>query len=141
MTPIFALLTLSGLSQREAAAFLGVTLSSVDKMSRGIRGAPDGVIRDLSRLIQTQECMAERALDLIDEAVKSGKLSGPVELGFPSDDQEAQSLGLPTVSAWAAVAARVIAACEWPVQLVPRGSTPATARAADARELIPPSDG
>lgn len=57
-----------------------------------------------------------------------------IELGYPADDHEARQLGFQTVSAWSAMAPRVIAEVDAPIKLVPRGSTPATAAAIDARE-------
>jgi hypothetical protein len=80
-------------------------------------------------LIRKQAEVAEEALDLLDQ--RHPEL---VELGYPSDDNEAQSLGWPCVGAWKGMAARVAAECQSPVSLVPRGSTPATAAAAYRRE-------
>ena len=129
MNPFAILMNLAGLSQREAAAFLKVSPSSVDKMARGVRNAPDGVIDDLRDLIDKQETAADEALALIDE-----QDADEIELGYPTDDHEAQSLGWPCVGAWKAMAARVIAGCDIQVRLVPRGSTPSTAAAIDRRE-------
>lgn len=58
-----------------------------------------------------------------------------IEIGYPADDHEAQSLGWPCVEAWAAMAARVLAASDTRIRLVPRGSTPGTAAAADAHGI------
>lgn len=129
MTPFALLIQLAGLSQREAATFLNLSPSSVDKMARGARSTPPGVIDELRRLIGKQEEVAERALDLFED-----QGAGRIELGFPSDSHEAQSLGWPCVGAWAAMAARVVAATDAGVALVPRGSTPASAAAIDAHE-------
>ena len=126
MTPFSILMNLAGLSQREAAAFLKVSPSSVDKMARGVRNAPDGVIDDLRDLIDKQETAADEALALIDE-----QDADEIELGYPTDDHEAQSLGWPCVGAWKAMAARVIAGCDCVVLLVPRGSTLSTAASID----------
>lgn len=41
-------LALCGFSRKEAAAFLDVSESSVDKWSRGVSDPPNGVWRDLS---------------------------------------------------------------------------------------------
>lgn len=129
MTPFALLAQLAGLSQREAAAFLNLSPSSVDKMARGVRSTPPGVIDELRRLVGKQEDAAVRALDLID-----AQGADNIELGYPSDDYEAQSLGWPCVGAWAAMAARVVAGTEASVALAPRGSTPASAAAVDAHE-------
>lgn len=130
MTPFRVLMNLAGLSQREAAAFLDISPSAVDKMSRGTRATPAGIVGDLRELIDRQEEAADNALDLIesrDDAVE-------IEIGYPTDDNEAQSLGWPCVGAWSAMAARVIAAIDRPVRLVPRSSTVATAAAIDAHD-------
>ena len=126
MTPFGLLLTLSGLSQREAAAFLRLSPTSIDKMSRGHRAAPPGVLAEMCALIARQQAAADEALDIIEEARPP-----EVEIGFPADDHEANVLGWPCVSAWQAMAARVVAEASVPVRLVPRGSTVGTARAAD----------
>lgn len=134
MTPFAALLSLSGLSQREAATLLDISPSSVDKMARGVRSTPDGAIRDLASLIGQQEAAARQALDHIARLMTGSHPPDRIELGYPADDHEAQGLGLPTVSAWRAMAARVIAGSPVPVDLVPRGSTLSTAVSADLRE-------
>ena len=126
MTLFGLLLTLSGLSQREAAAFLRLSATSIDKMSRGTRATPGGVIVEMRALIARQQAAADEALDQID------RLAPPeVEIGYPADDHEAQALGWPCVSAWQAMAARIVAEVNVPVRLVPRGATAGTARAAD----------
>ncbi|ADZ70120.1 hypothetical protein [Polymorphum gilvum] len=125
MTPFTLLLQLSGLSQREAADFLGASPSSVDKWARGARTAPDGVLDELRDLIDRQVEAAGQALDLIEE-----KKMDRVEIGFPAGDDEARALGWPCVGAWKGMAARVVAESGLPTDLVPRGSTVATAAAA-----------
>lgn len=115
MTPFILLLQLSGLSQREAASFLKSSPSSVDKWARGVRTAPDGVLDEMRTLISKQSEAADEALDLLDQ-----QHPDLVELGYPSDDREAQSLGWPCVGAWKGMAARVVAECQSPVSLIPR---------------------
>lgn len=131
MTPFAALCRLAGLSIREASEFLDVPTNTANKWAQGSRNAPPGVMGELRSLVERQETAAAEALDLIDRQ----RQSGIVELGYPSDDHEARSLGWPCVGAWGAVAARIIAGTDAPITLVPRGSTPATARAADEREI------
>lgn len=128
MTPFALLLQLSGLSQREAAELLGVAPASIDKMARGTRPTPAGVLRDLQGLVAMQQRTAGEALDRIEAADDAA-----IEIGYPADDHEARALGWPCVGAWRGMAARVIAAVRDParVAIFPRGSTPATAAAAD----------
>ena len=129
MTPFALLLELAGLSQREACEFLKISPSSVDKMRRGLRAAPPGVIGHLRGLIYKQERVARETLAIVCKGAPDR-----IEIGFPADDHEARSLGWPCVGAWSAMAARVLAGMELTPRLVPRGSTPATAAAIDARE-------
>lgn len=129
MTPFAILVQLAGLSQRDAASFLNLSPSSIDKMARGVRSTPDGVLSELRNLIEKQEGAAERALELIEE-----QGADRIEIGYPSDDYEAQTLGWPCVGAWAAMTARVMAGTDAPVVLVPRGSTRASAAAVDVHD-------
>jgi hypothetical protein len=128
VTPLALLLQLSGLSQREAAELLGVSPASIDKMARGTRPTPAGVLRDLQALVAMQQRAAGEALERIEAAGDA-----VVEIGYPADDHEAQALGWPCIGAWRGMAARVIAAVPDPgrIAIFPRGSTPATAAAAD----------
>lgn len=136
MTSVFALLIARcGLSQREAAAFLNVSPSAIDKWSRGARPAPVGVIDELRDLYRRQARAAEEA---VKQAVSLAEKHGwpeLVELGLASDDHEAQSLGWPCGGAQAAMLGMVAAGLSCPVIVVPRGATVATAAAADAHEL------
>jgi predicted transcriptional regulator len=51
-----------GLSQSEAAAFLKISPSSVDKMSRGIRRTPDGVVDELAALYERIDATARQIM-------------------------------------------------------------------------------
>lgn len=134
MTAFALLLQLSSLSQREAATLLGVSPSSVDKMARGIRSTPPGVLAEMQRLIDRQWTAAAEALALI----AAGE-ADRIEISYPTDDHEAQSLGWPCVGAWRGMAARVVAGAPNAsrLDLVPRGSTPATAAASDIHDTLP----
>ncbi|WP_300396680.1 helix-turn-helix domain-containing protein [Henriciella sp.] len=57
---------LCGLSQRQAALYLDVSPSSVDKWCRGVRPVPDGVWSLLSDLWQRIEAAADFAADHIE---------------------------------------------------------------------------
>jgi transcriptional regulator with XRE-family HTH domain len=141
MATTFALLLqASGLSQREAAAFLGVSASSVDKWSRGVKTAPEGAEAELAALVaeidQGALDGAEAGLDRLRQAAAP---PDAVRLGLASDDEEARQLGLPTVSAHAALLGRVAAALideGYRVEIVPRGSESATAAAADIHDTV-----
>lgn len=139
MTPFSALQSLCGLSNREAAAFLGMTESAVEKFRRGAKKAPAGALRDLRALWTVIDLAAVDAAEAIG---REGLLDveGGIEIGYPADDHEAGQLGLPCVGAWRQMLARLIdelmmideAFDPSRIELVPRGSTLATAAAADA---------
>lgn len=135
MTLYDLLLQACGLSQREAADFHGVRLDTAKSWAQGRRAAPDGAINELRRLYERIEGAADQFLDLLDEMPEGGPEE--IEIGYPADDHEAQSLGFPCVGAWRAMAARIAASIDQPIKLVPRGSTPATAAAIEARESDP----
>ena len=121
------LLKASGLSQREAAVLHDVRLDTIKKWCQATGNrAPRALVQELAALIVKQGNAA-------DEAVAACSDVATVELGLASDDYDAQQLGWPTATAHAAtiatVAARLIAD-GLNVEIVPRGSTPATAAAA-----------
>jgi transcriptional regulator with XRE-family HTH domain len=134
VTPFAALAGLAGLSQREAAEFSGASPSAIDKMARGKRSTPEGILEQLRELIRTQAHTAAEALGDIRRLAGEHGAPEEIELGYPADDHEARSLGWPCVGAWRAMAARVIADTPVAVRLVPRGSTVATDAAIDAHE-------
>ncbi len=134
MTPYSILCAHAGLSHREASDFHKVRPDTIRSWSSGRNRAPQGAIDELIDLINRQEQLAEAALLRIHALAAENGAPEFVELGYPADDYEAQSIGWPCVGAWRAMAARVLAKSTHPVRLVPRGSTPATAAAIDARE-------
>jgi hypothetical protein len=58
-----------------------------------------------------------------------------VEFGIPKSREEANELGWPSVGSFMRIAALVAANVEVPLELVERGSTPASRAAIDARFL------
>lgn len=133
MTTAFTLLSQRcGLSLREAANFLGVRIDTVKSWSSGRNPAPAGVIDELRRLYGRIEGAAEAAIQQIEDVATDAGQPETVEMGISADDHEAQSLGWPCVGAHAAVIGLVAAWADVPIVIVPRGSTVATAGAADA---------
>ena len=132
MNSYLILRDLAGLSLREASDLHRVRLDTVKSWSSGRNGAPDAVIADLRGLIEKQERASREAIAQI-EQVRSQHPAAEIELGYPTDDHEAQGLGWPCVGAWRAMAARVVVAA-MPVRLVPRGSSLATAAAIEAHQ-------
>lgn len=108
----------------------GVRLDTVKSWCSGRNRANDGVIRELRQLHAKIERVATEALVLISRAPDAEE----IELGYAADDHEAQALGWPCVGAQAASLGLVIARCDRPVRLVPRGATVATAAAAEAHQ-------
>lgn len=138
ITPFGILASLAGLSHREAALVCGVRLDTVKSWSSGRNRAAAGAIDDLRALIARQERSAAEAVAQIAHLAQSHGAPDEIEIGYPADDYEAQALGWPCVGAWAAMAARVVAATPIPIMLVPRGSTPTSAAVADAHEQKKP---
>lgn len=131
MTTLAALLIdRCSLSQREAADVLGVSINTVKSWMAGRAAPRPGVIADLRALYARIERAADEALAVIADAPPDTV----VELGYAADDHEAQGLGWPCCGAQRAMLGLVAARCGRTVRLVPRGSTVATAAAADARE-------
>lgn len=129
MKSLYALLReRCGLSLRDAATFHVVPIDTVVSWSSGRRRAPDGVIAELRDLYDKIENAAHKAVEFI------GDDTADIELGIASDDSEAQSLGWPCVGAQAASLGLVAAYIDNAVTITPRGSTLATAGAADAHD-------
>ncbi len=90
------------------------------------------IFAQLHALAQRQETAAEETLGLWEEL----GCPAEIEIGLASDDHEARALGWPCVGAHAAVIRRVweLLPPDVRVIVVPRGSTLASAGAADARD-------
>ncbi|BCI68044.1 hypothetical protein [Acetobacter aceti] len=131
MTAFSCLTAACGLSNREAAEFLKVSLKSVEawKSPDNKRNAGDGVINELKDLWKSLFNSALEAAQKIDQAEQKH-----IEVGLASDDYEAQQLGLPCVGAHKAMIGILIALTHADVEVVPRGSTVASAAAIEAYE-------
>lgn len=121
-----------GLSHREAAAYLKASGGSIASYASGRRVPPNGMFSELHELAARQEAAAEQALQIWEAAGEPNE----IEIGIASDDHEAQTLGWPCRGAHAAVIRRL-----WEMLppttkflVVPRGSSLATAAAADERD-------
>jgi len=130
-TPFALLVSLAGLSHREASEFLCVRLDTVRSWSSGRNNCPVGALTDLCKLILKQERSALEALVQIEALESAHGAPDVIQLGEPVDDDDAQALGWPCVGAWRGMAARIVAKSPRRVEIVPRGSTPATRAARD----------
>lgn len=123
-----------GLSQREAAAYLDVRLDTVAKAMTGRSRTPSGWLADLRRLHERQVLAAEQVYRLWREAGEPKE----IEMGYASDDYEAQQppLGWPCVGAQMAVFRMIWERLPADVRVVvvPRGTTLATAAAAEPHQ-------
>jgi transcriptional regulator with XRE-family HTH domain len=131
MTLYRALLSASGLSQREVADFHGVRLDTVKNWVQSKSAPPDGVIAEIKGLVRRQlKAAAEMAA-----AIEKSQAEA-IEIGLASDDHEAQQppLDWPCATAQLQAIGLAVAQTDKPVRIVPRGSTPATAGAADINE-------
>ncbi|MBF0250593.1 MAG: hypothetical protein HQL35_08210 [Alphaproteobacteria bacterium] len=137
MASLFSLLChVCGLSQRESAAFLDAREDTIKSWSSGRRQAPDGVIGQLAELADAIDAAADRLVAAVADNAPPG--DGVIELGVASDDAEAQSIGWPCVGAHRAALGLAVArgmAEGYTFAIVPRGSTVATAAAADVHDL------
>lgn len=125
-----------GLSHREAADFLGVRVDTVKSWSTGRNPAPAGAIASLRGLYAQIEKAAGEAEKQIAAFIEQHGAPEGIELGLASDDHEARlpPLGWPCVGANAAMLGIVAARATINVKIVPRGSSAASAAAADAHE-------
>lgn len=127
MTAFFLLAQRCGLSLAEAADFLGVRLDTVKSWSAGRNPTPEGVIDELRALYAKIERAADNLLAIIEDADDDEE----IEIGYASDDKEANGLGWPCAGAQHAAIGLTIARSDRDILLSPRGSTLATAAAAD----------
>jgi hypothetical protein len=137
MTTMFKLVCDScGLSLREAPQFLGAKLDTAKSWSSGRNPAPETVIDELIELAVRIDVAAREGLLRIKESRAGQGLPEKIEIGIAADDAEAQSLGWPCAGTHHAVIRNLIELAPDDIKhrlvIVPRGSTPATAAAADA---------
>ena len=119
----------TGLSLFETADYLNVSQKNVERWVDGVREPPEGVIKEMAELVALQTKAVDRQLSFM-------KTNGvkQAEIGYPVDDEEANSMGWPCIGAVKVVLGRIIAGSEASITLSPRGSTSGTAAAIDARE-------
>lgn len=129
MTPYNILRLRCGLSQPEAADYHNVRLDTVKSWCSGRNRPSANILSELRALHVKIMRAAHEALTMLAAAPPDAE----IELGYAADDHEARSLGWPCVGAQAAMLGEVLARLDRPVQLVPRGSTLATAAAAEPR--------
>lgn len=127
MTPYRLFICRVGLSQADAAAFHNVRLDTVKNWCVGRTRVPKGIITELRHLHARQKLAAREALAAVAQAPPDAE----IELGYAVDDHEAQGLGWPCASAQWAVLGMMLLATDRQIVLVPRGTTVATAAAAD----------
>lgn len=134
MTPFKLLMIATGLSIRETADYLNQSEAQIAKMCRTNSASPDGVRKPSPGTMAEMRALyakQRQAANAIVQMLADIPAEAVVELGLASDDHEAQSLGWPSVGAQAGVFSMVVASSDRKFRIVPRGSTPATALAAD----------
>ncbi|MDP9195226.1 MAG: hypothetical protein M3O22_00380 [Pseudomonadota bacterium] len=132
METVFQILLQScGLSHREAAEFLDVRPDTIKSWSSGRRAVPEGAVNQILTLLKAQAKAAQETVRVI----QRNPYAETIELGYASDDAEAQGLGWFCVGAQMGALRKVLELLMPEeivrVKLVPRGSTPGTAAAAD----------
>ena len=140
MTPSpFKLLCQScGLTMDEAINFLNIRHDTGKSWWLGRRNPPEEVLRDLHSLHARIDDVARNVLATIDQVEREKGELEKIAIGVAVDDHEAHDLGWPCIGATAAIA-RIVLENLAPdklarVIIVPRGSTPETAAAADAHK-------
>jgi hypothetical protein len=141
LTTLAIALAACGLSIREAADYFDVRPDTVQKCVNGKARTPQGWLRELKVLSDQIERSAQAGLEAIHKMAAEYYRPDTVmdvEIGTASDDIEAKALGFPCPGAHKAVAARIWARKPDGVEIifVPRGLTPATAKAADVHDQI-----
>lgn len=139
MNTIFSMLAhVCGLSHREAADHLDVRLDTIKSWSSGRNPTPPGALSQLAALADRIDSAADHIVETAmaqTEGMDRG--DGLIQIGLATDDTEARDLGWPCVGAHRAalgLAAARLMATGYVVEVVPRGSTVATAAAADVHD-------
>jgi len=136
MTTLFSLLAQAcGLSHREAAEFVQVRIDTVKSWSSGRNACPARALDEMATLAARVATAAAEALAQIEAMAAQQGAPDVIDLGVASDDAEAQSIGWPCVGAQRASLGLIVArgmALGYRFSISPRGSTSATAAAADA---------
>ena len=122
------MLRVTGLSQREAATYLNMSLRSIENFASGRAEPKPRIMEELRDLYDAQRDAADRALEALDETRPD-----ELVLGRPADDHEAQTGGWPCVGAWDGTGAMIVAETSARTRIVPLGSEPTTALAAEQR--------
>ena len=142
MTLFSSLLSASGLSLTEAAEYLDVSRKNVERWSNSKLEPPEGVIEDMIDLINEQEKSVDKFLSVFKEAHREAqeksdkKINATIEIGYPTDDYEAQEMGWPCLSAFKVVIGRIAAECGTSVTIKPRGSNISNSVAADINDAL-----
>lgn len=136
MTNEFTLmLQACGLSHQQASDYFKVRLDTVKAWVRGKDAPPKRVMEELDHIFRTIEAVITEALGQIDKMAEEKGMPEEIEIGYCTDDAEANSLGFPYKSVHDTVISHILATGRgdgFKFKIVPRGSTLATAGATDA---------
>jgi predicted transcriptional regulator len=100
-----------GLSQSEAADFLKISPSYIDKMCRGVRSTPDGIIAELCDLYARIDATAAGIMRSVSALAQKG-VEPEDRIVCTMTDAQARERGWPCASAANAAVAIAIALCE-----------------------------
>jgi hypothetical protein len=130
VTSAFGLaLQAAGLTGEDAAELLGVTLDAVKSWSSGRREAP---AEAWEKLRDWWEWASKARLAMVAKAAKTPP--GWIEIGMPTDLAEAQGVGFLAMEMNARQIGLLALEVKASIRVVPRGSTIATAAAADQHD-------
>lgn len=135
MTLFSAILENLGLSQSEAAEYLGVRLDTVKSWSSGRNRVRQTVLAELHALAEKQQSAADAAYAAWEEA------GAPNEIEFAvPDEAEINRRGWPSTGAFLAIAARLwsMLPSDLTVNIVRGGSTASVTEAQRLRRIIEP---
>jgi hypothetical protein len=104
-----ALLSVSGLSQRECAVFLNTKSCTVNHWVSGRRKVPDGIVLQMRALVLAQVRMAIAHQEELCTPIVDDYFPEETTICLPSNDETARAYGLPTGSACLAMAGLMLA--------------------------------
>ncbi|MDF1736675.1 MAG: hypothetical protein P1U37_15395 [Minwuia sp.] len=117
MTPYSLLISLTGLSHKDAAALHGVRPDTVKSWIYGRRNAPPGALNELRELIDRIEKMANQVIEYVQDMDVPDDM--PLEIAYCATDAEAKARGLPFAACHHVVIAQALSALYNPATLVP----------------------
>lgn len=129
----------TGLTNREISEYLDVRVDTLKDWKNGRRKVPQGVLAEVSDCVEAiHEAAEEMLLGLARKADQEGGL-GRIALGLAQNDEEAQSIGFPSMAIHRAVVSHILArsmAVGWQVDVLPLQEAMAVIEEDERREKL-----